>query len=239
MPERARSCLAGCCRVVISGVMGTMGTERGLAGGFCAACFSSQGPPGDPRIQGISEEAAWSPCKQGISGGVPGSPLSTRVSEGVPGNALLTRAPAMPVGEAPGNARVRYTIVLVAAGGSFRQGPGQNEKNDGSSAATFERARTFIERSAGSHHVIDQKNGLVGKRGFTAERSADVFLALPPGQSGLRGRVADALAQRGYQRAPEPGRQRAGEFEGLVKTAFAQPRRVQGKRRNQVSAENP
>ena len=85
--------------------------------------------PGDPRIQGISEEAAGShcgsgisgqvpgnPCKQGISGVGYGSPLSTRVSEGAPGNALFTRAPAMSVGEASSNARVRHAIALVATG---------------------------------------------------------------------------------------------------------------------------
>lgn len=125
---------------------------------------------------------------------------------------------------------------MAVCRGSFRQGPGQHEQDDGRRAAVFERARAFIKRSTGSHHIIDQNDGFACQVGITMECAADVFLALPPGQPGLCGRIADALAQCGRQRSSEPGGQRAGEFERLVESAFAQPRRMQWKRRDQVGA---
>ncbi len=82
-------------------------------------------------------------------------------------------------------------------------------------------ARAFIERCAGGHYVVDQKQSLSAEIGRAVKSAADVLLAFAPGQVGLCGRIAGAAATRGIDRDAQCLAQRAGEFERLIEAAFA------------------
>ena len=85
----------------------------------------------------------------------------------------------------------------------------------------------FPDGAAGSHHVIDQRDPDAGQRVADGEGSKRIKLAAAGVQLGLPGGVAHPLQAIGQQRPLQRAGRRPGQFQRLVKAAFAQPERMQ------------
>ena len=95
---------------------------------------------------------------------------------------------------------------------------------------------TFVERGAGRHHVINQRDAFAGQVGGTMKSAADVLDARPPGQFGLCRRMPNARADAGINRPATERTDRPRKFKCLVEAALTQAQRMQWQRNDQVSA---
>ena len=86
-------------------------------------------------------------------------------------------------------------------------------------AVQFQRSRTFVERCAGGHDIVDEQDALTGEIGRAMESIADIFNALFPGQGGLRRRVANALTMAAVKWQAQGFGQRTRQLERLAKRA--------------------
>ena len=91
----------------------------------------------------------------------------------------------------------------------------------------FERTCAFVERGAGSHHVVNQGNVFPAQIHRAVKCAADVFHPLAPGQLGLRQRVADAGAAQRVNRPAMRRVDRARKFQCLIEASFLQAQWMQ------------
>ena len=114
------------------------------------------------------------------------------------------------------------------------QGPGDHQQHDLARSMQLERARAFVERSAGGHDVVDEKDAPARQVARAMERAADVLLAFFPWQTGLGRSMPDSCTYPGVERQPECCGDGACQFQRLVEAAFAQPGWVQRQRDDEV-----
>lgn len=87
--------------------------------------------------------------------------------------------------------------------------------------------RQFVQAGSRGHHIVEQGDPPAGHAGITGKGPLDVFKPCVMGQTGLCRGVAQAPGRIEEHGDSECARQRSGDFQGLIKAAFAEPLRVQ------------
>ena len=82
----------------------------------------------------------------------------------------------------------------------LRQRAGDDEHRNVGRAVQLERARAFVDRRAGGHHVVDQHEPLAAEILAAVEGAANVLDALAPRKLRLSQRVPYPLATPGVDR---------------------------------------